>query len=513
MSIVLLLARLVLAVVFFVAGLGKVLDLKGSQEAMRDFSLPGFLAAPLGILLPFAELAVVVVLIIPAAAWWGGLGALVLLVLFVASITYNLILGRKPDCHCFGVFYSSAIGKNTLIRNLVLVAVAVLVVAFGSSPSVELSMVAWIGTLNVAMGIGLIFGILVLTLFVTETMFLIEMLKQIGKLTLRLEAVEAGSTIASENDGETQSDWIGLPKDEDAPAFELPDLNGELVSLASLVALHKRLMLIFSSPTCGPCQEMASEIGQWIRDYSDIMKFVVISQGSAELNRMKVNEYGIEPVLLQKEHQVSDAFLVRGTPSAVTLRVGGSIFSSLAEGPEAIRALVAEETNPPIYEQSVAIPTHNVLGQPNETAFAVIGGPAPDVTLPDVDGNDIKLSQFLGKPTLIIFWNTGCGYCQTMIQDLKAWESKPPKGAPQLLFISAGPTSDIRKQGFRSPVMLESTFQIAQLFKVRGTPSAVLIDENGFLASTPAVGADAIMQMANATAHKYARGNPKPVAV
>src|SRR5437868_5178254 len=129
MSIVLLLARLVLAVVFFVAGLGKLLDLKGSQEAMRDFSLPRSLAAPLGILLPFAELAVTVALIIPALAWWGALGALVLLLLFVAGIAYNLTIGRKPDCHCFGVFYSSAIGKNTLIRNLVLAVVAVLVVA------------------------------------------------------------------------------------------------------------------------------------------------------------------------------------------------------------------------------------------------------------------------------------------------------------------------------------------------------------------------------------------------
>jgi peroxiredoxin/uncharacterized membrane protein YphA (DoxX/SURF4 family) len=510
MSIVLLLARLVLVVVFLVAGVGKLLDLKGSQQAMRDFSLPGFLAAPLGILLPFAELAVVVALIIPDSAWWGALGALVLLLLFVAGIAYNLTIGRKPDCHCFGVFYSAAISKNTLIRNLVLAVVALLVVALGPFTT-ELSMVAWISTLNLAEGIGLIFGILVAIVLAVETWFLFEMLRQIGKLTLRLEEVESGVTTSDEN--AIDPDWVGLPQDEDAPGFELPDLNGELVSLDALIANHKPMMLIFTSPICEPCQEMMPELGQWIREYSDEMTFVTISQGSAELNRAKATEHGISPILLQKEHEVADAFQVRGTPSAVILRIDGSIYSPLAEGLDAIRALVEEETREPAMSQSVEMPKVNVLGQANETAFAEVGTPAPDVTLPDVDGNEIKLSSFLGTPTLMIFWNTGCGYCEAMLRDLKSWENRPPKGAPQLLFISAGPTSDIKKQGLRSPVMREDTFSIASLFKVKGTPSAVLMDENGIITGAPAVGADDIFQLANSTARKYAKGKPKPAAV
>jgi len=509
MSIVLLLARLVLVVVFLVAGVGKLLDLKGSQQAMRDFSLPDFLAAPLGILLPFAELAVAVALIPTASAWWGALGALVLLLLFVAGIAYNLTLGRKPDCHCFGVFYSSAIGRNTLIRNLILAAVALLVVAFGPTTT-ELSMVAWIGTLNLAEGIGLIFGILVTILLVAETWFLFEILRQMGKLTLRLEAVESG---ASTSGSGADPDWVGLPEDEDAPRFELPDFDGEMVSLDSLIAKGKPLFLLFTSAICGPCQELMPEVGQWIRDYSDDMQFVIIGQGSAELNRAKVSEHGISNMLLQQDHEVADAFLVRGTPSAVILRTDGSIYCALAEGPDAIRALVEEETRPPIYEQSVEMPKVNVLGQPNETAFAEVGVPAPDVTLPDVDGNEIKLSSFLGNPTLLIFWNTGCGYCEAMLQDLKAWENKPPKGAPQLLFISAGPSSDIKKQGMRSPVMREDTFGIASMFHVKGTPSAVLVDENGIVKTNPAVGADEILELANSTARKYAKAKPKPATV
>ena len=134
MALVLLIARLVLVVVFLVAGLAKLADLKGSQQAVHDFGVPARLATPLGTLLPLAELVVAVALLLPISAWWGGLGALLLLVLFVVGISYNLAQGRQPDCHCFGQLHSAPAGWPTLIRNLVLAAIAAVVVGFGLQP-------------------------------------------------------------------------------------------------------------------------------------------------------------------------------------------------------------------------------------------------------------------------------------------------------------------------------------------------------------------------------------------
>ena len=99
MTAVLLIARLLLAAVFAVAGLAKLADLAGSRRAMRDFGLPPGLAAQLWLVLPLAELAVAVALIPRSSAWWGALGALALLLLFVGGIGYNLARGRRPDCH------------------------------------------------------------------------------------------------------------------------------------------------------------------------------------------------------------------------------------------------------------------------------------------------------------------------------------------------------------------------------------------------------------------------------
>jgi uncharacterized membrane protein YphA (DoxX/SURF4 family) len=131
MDMVLLLARLLLAAVFVVAGLAKLADRAGSRQALRDFGVPSVLAAPLGILLPLAELAVGVALVPIATAWGGAVGALALLLLFLAVISLTLAQGRAPDCRCFGQLSSAPVGWPTLVRNGLLAAVAGIVVWHG----------------------------------------------------------------------------------------------------------------------------------------------------------------------------------------------------------------------------------------------------------------------------------------------------------------------------------------------------------------------------------------------
>src|ERR671938_1135868 len=148
-EIALLIARLLLTLVFALAGAAKLADHKGSRQAIADFGLPPSLAPPLGILLPLGELAVAAALIPTATAWWGAIGALALLTLFIVGIGTNLARGRRPDCHCFGQLHSSPAGWNTLLRNGVLAAVAAFVVWEGKEGAGP-SAVSWLGTLSAA---------------------------------------------------------------------------------------------------------------------------------------------------------------------------------------------------------------------------------------------------------------------------------------------------------------------------------------------------------------------------
>src|SRR5712692_9344001 len=158
MDVVLFIARLLLAAVFFVAGFAKLADLPGARQALRDFGVPAVLANPFGVLLPLAEIVVAVALVPSASAWWGALGALALLLLFVAGISYNLGRGRTTDCHCFGQIDSSPDGWQTLIRHLLLTAIAGFVVLFGRT-NAGTDILSWFGPLAVAQRVEFIVGV------------------------------------------------------------------------------------------------------------------------------------------------------------------------------------------------------------------------------------------------------------------------------------------------------------------------------------------------------------------
>lgn len=190
MSTVLLIARSLLTIVFAVAGLTKLADLAGSQQALRDFGVPAPLAVSFGILLPLEELAIAVMLVPSISAWWGALGALALLLLFVGGISYNLARGRTPDCHCFGQLHSAPAGWPTLIRTVVLTAMAALVVVPGPQYPAP-NVLGWLGTLAWAQRIELLVGVIGVALLAGEGWVLVQVLSQQGRLLLRIEAIES----------------------------------------------------------------------------------------------------------------------------------------------------------------------------------------------------------------------------------------------------------------------------------------------------------------------------------
>jgi protein-disulfide isomerase len=122
------------------------------------------------------------------------------------------------------------------------------------------------------------------------------------------------------------------------------------------------------------------------------------------------------------------------------------------------------------------------------------------VTLPDLHGVETTLQSFQGGLTLVLFWNPSCGFCSRMLDDLRAWEASPPDGAPRLLVVSTGTVEANRDMGLQSTVLLDQGFGTGRAFGVEGTPSAVLVSATGLIGSEVAVGAQAVLALANRTA-------------
>src|SRR5262249_39777281 len=116
---------------FAVAGVAKLLDRAAFRRALEGFGAPAPLQVPLAVVLPLGELAIAGALFVPALARWAALAALALLVVFCIAIVRSLARGAAPDCNCFGGLTQTEVGRGTLVRNVVLGALAAFA-AFGT---------------------------------------------------------------------------------------------------------------------------------------------------------------------------------------------------------------------------------------------------------------------------------------------------------------------------------------------------------------------------------------------
>lgn len=465
-----LVIRLLLAAVFAVAAIAKLFDRSGSRQSMREFGVPAALSPAFATLLPVAELACAVALIRGPWAWWGAIGSLALLTLFIVAIAANLASGRTPDCHCFGKLHSEPVGWATVARNAGLAALAGLVVMQGAGNTGP-GLVGWLGTLNrTESAFLLVAGALALLGAIQFTM-LFQLLAQNGRLMLRVEALEAKTGGHTETPVEA-----GLPVKTEAPAFSLPGLDGIPVTLEALRGLGRPLMLVFSEPGCSACETVLPDVARWQREHQNRLLIVPISRGDLQVNKAKSLRHGLEHMLLQTNREVSDAYKVQATPSAVLIK-DGLVGSPLAAGADDIRNLVFGATLPEPAKQ---------------------GDRAPALELRDLDGKPLDIAGPRDRRTVLLFWNPSCGFCKAMLKDLKSWERTRSKLAPQLVVISNGSAEANREQGFRSRIVLDQSFGAGRVFGATGTPSAVVIDEEGRVASDVGVGAPAVLALLGA---------------
>ena len=337
MIIGLLAARLVLGAILLVAGVAKFLDLGAFRRGLADFGLPAGVVRPVGVLLPAAEIAIAVALWSPAAAW-GAAGALALFTAFSAVIAGNLWHGRRPPCGCFGQFEATPISRATLVRTLLLAVVAGVLTWRG--PGAPLSSVfhaaaAAGGSSMLAIGLGAV-------LFMLQGAFIFMLLRQQGRLLIRLEALEA--RLRSPSAPAPEARVAGLPIGTAAPDFHVTSLDGEPVSWTGLSDGTRAVVLVFTDPDCPACESLSSEIDDWRHDLAHRATIVVISARGASQGAGLAAAYGTEDVYTQSAREVSDLFEVVGTPSAVLIRDNRTIGSRLAEGADAIRQLMTSVT-------------------------------------------------------------------------------------------------------------------------------------------------------------------------
>jgi hypothetical protein len=323
MNLAALIARILLALVFVVAGVAKLADRKGSRRALVDFGLPAALAGPLGILLPLAELAVAAALIPAATAPWGALGALALLLLFIAGISLSLASGREPDCHCFGQIRSAPAGWKTLARNGALAAVAGFLVWHGLGGDTGPSMLGWVAALSTLQLLGLVGGVLGLGLLAG---LLVYQLRQSGYFAGDAASPrDNASALPRKTCGGGQLDMPPPRKiGEPAPEMKMRAPSGGAINLWSLGG--EETLVLFYNPRCAFCQQMLPDLKQWEQARSEGSPELLVV--STDPKRMDLDS----PVMYDRNFALFREFGASETPSAVLVDTEGRIGSGLAIG-------------------------------------------------------------------------------------------------------------------------------------------------------------------------------------
>ena len=113
---------------------------------------------------------------------------------------------------------------------------------------------------------------------------------------------------------------------------------------------------------------------------------------------------------------------------------------------------------------------------------------APDFTVTDENGSPVRLSDLRGKPVVLNFWATWCGYC---VKEMPEFDKvhKELGGEAAFMLVNLRESAEtgmayVRAEGYGFPVYFDARGEAARACGVDGIPATFFIDARGNLVSS-----------------------------
>lgn len=115
---------------------------------------------------------------------------------------------------------------------------------------------------------------------------------------------------------------------------------------------------------------------------------------------------------------------------------------------------------------------------------AEVSGRAPDFTLKQLKGSNLKLSELTGSVVLINFWASWCGPCREEMPLLNALHKKYEPLGFTVLGVNveeqvANAEGFLDKFPVDFPILLDNKNQVSKLYEVIAMPTTVVVDRDG----------------------------------
>ena len=195
------------------------------------------------------------------------------------------------------------------------------------------------------------------------------------------------------------------------------------------------------------------------------------------------------------------------------IAAAGFLYNTLKNRAEnhQLMALAPTEQTQPTPEQTESTP-EQTESTPEQTQPAreeteptdAVEMTAPDFTVYDGEGNAVTLESLRGKPVVLNFWATWCGYC---VMEMPDFQTMYETYGEEIHFMMVNVTDGyqetkekaeefIAEKGFSFPVYYDLELSAATAYGVNAMPVTYFIGENGDLVAygQGALDASAIQQ-------------------